>query len=1020
MKAMAFNFSQEQLDSINAEGCNYLISAGAGSGKTAVLTNRIYRLAKKTKSLDNFLVMTFTNLAAARMKEKVRGLLFEDPETKSLASEVDSAHIETFDSFNLFLVKKYFYLLGVSKNISIVQNEILSIKRKNFLDEIFLEEITKNNVDLINLLQTYSIKNNDEVKNVIIKLIEVSDSKIDKYGFINSLKDKYFTDEYINELINNLIKDTKEYIRYLSRLAEELDCAEDSESIIAYFDRLLACKKYDEFYYFANTENKEDMFPKKIGGKTEDGDYRNSIKDRLLKRVFSKFELNEQDLINGIKKTKPHVNEIIRLAVLLENKVDAYKKEHNVFTFSDLSRMSYSLLENPDICEELKNQFDYIMIDEYQDTNDVQEAVINKISKNNIYMVGDIKQSIYRFRNADCTIFNEKYNKYKLGEGGKEIDLNNSYRSRKEIVDFINDAFSKIMVRKNNPIEYSNGHVFGYGNKGFDNPPTGTDYKVEEYRYEYVNSDENLKKEVEIVINDIIHKYNSRYLIFDGKEYRPCDFKDFCIIIDRETDFDAYIRAFSEAKIPLNVNGKDDVKKCDVFTVIKSLTKMLYLALNSDYSHEYRHAFMSVSRSFINSINDKALHELVTSKDGSKVLTSKIAQKIELIKERLRYASLEEVLKTLIDEFEIYEKLSRIGEFYKNTHKIETLINYATQMDLLGFTLKDFVSYFDDLLKSDLKIEYRDKEAQSNSVTLINIHQSKGLEYEIIYYVGLAKAFARNQYNDSMFATKEYGVILPYVDNDKTPLIKTLYKENDIIESNKERIRVLYVALTRARQKAILIYPVKENEKKQALQISDVNSLKDIYLLADLGDKYLSTIPEKEELVLRSGDTKFDVEKAELKKVNIKTTIVEKKHASKTEIVDVDEDLLIFGTELHGYLEGLDFNNPDLEKITYYRIKKIIPNVINSKIFKNLENSQVLHEYSFNDEKNNVRGVIDCLIIKDNEIDIVDFKLKHLDDEAYNNQLRTYKKYISSISDKPVKMYLLAALTGELREVKDE
>ena len=145
-------FSSEQESAISALGENYLISAGAGSGKTAVLTERIYRIAKKNQTLDNFLVLTFTNLAAAEMKDRVRKKLLDDKETASLASEVDNAHIETFDSFSLYLVKKYFYELGISKDVSIVDNSVLSIKRKEYLDEIFEEKYLLEEEDFLKLI----------------------------------------------------------------------------------------------------------------------------------------------------------------------------------------------------------------------------------------------------------------------------------------------------------------------------------------------------------------------------------------------------------------------------------------------------------------------------------------------------------------------------------------------------------------------------------------------------------------------------------------------------------------------------------------------------------------------------------------------------------------------------------------------------------------------------------------------------------------------------------------------------
>lgn len=198
-------------------------------------------------------------------------------------------------------------------------------------------------------------------------------------------------------------------------------------------------------------------------------------------------------------------------------------------------------------------------------------------------------------------------------------------------------------------------------------------------------------------------------------------------------------------------------------------------------------------------------------------------------------------------------------------------------------------------------------------------------------------------------------------------------------------------------------------------------SLSDVYLLAELGSKYQKDYSLGEETLTLNLRNKKEIKPLdlELKHVVVDSPVKEKKHASK-EVVKVDESLLQFGTDVHALLEGLDLSKKDTGYIKDYKFRRIANNVINSELFKGVSNDQVRHEFSYYDKENNVNGIIDCLIIKDNEIDIVDFKLKNIAEEDYDKQLRTYKSYISSISGKPIKMYLLAALSGEIREVKDE
>ena len=195
------SFSKDQERAINAQGENYLVSAGAGSGKTAVLTERIYRIAKKEGTLDKFLVLTFTNLAASEMKERVRGKLLDDDDTKELATEVDNSHIETFDSFSLFLVKKYFYRLNIARNPNIVDASILSIKRKKILDDICNEMYKRHDRDFENLIYAYSVKSDESIKSFIISILLEADKKGDKYAFLNGLKNDFYNQMTVEKAI---------------------------------------------------------------------------------------------------------------------------------------------------------------------------------------------------------------------------------------------------------------------------------------------------------------------------------------------------------------------------------------------------------------------------------------------------------------------------------------------------------------------------------------------------------------------------------------------------------------------------------------------------------------------------------------------------------------------------------------------------------------------------------------------------------------------------------------------------
>lgn len=1011
MSKISFSIDQEK--AINAKGQNYLISAGAGSGKTAVLTERIYRIAKEEKTLDKFLVLTFTNAAAAEMKDRVRDKLINDVSTRFLASEVDNSHIETFDAFSLFLAKKYFYVLNISKDLTIVENSVLAIKRKLFLDEIFESKYEKEDPDFLKLIDTYATKNETGLKDFVLKLLLAGDKKADKYAFFNELKTNFFKEENVESFVKDYFKEIREQLEFIREKAYELEDGDDASVIIDFIDHRLELKSYDDLYSAL-----QESFPRKTSKvKTDDGEFRSA-----LTALYNKIKVSKDSDYGTLSELKEnyfsvekYAETLINLAIETEQKLDEFKHSHNAYSFGDISRFVLKLLENEEIRKEISYSFDYIMVDEYQDTNDIQESVISAIARNNVYMVGDVKQSIYRFRGADCHIFQYKYLNYKNHKDGEEIDLNTSYRSRKEVVDFVNELFSELMASKNNAIDYKSGHEFIFGREEYEINKPNCDYKPEIYNYAFENSANALETECDIIINDIVHRINHQYQVYDGKnkKSRDCDYRDFAIIVDRGTAFEKIRRRFSEAGIPIKVESKETLFKSDVTLVVKNLVRMLYYSLNNDYEHQYRHAFMSIARSFLYEYYDDYLYEIFRNKT---YLLEEFAQKIELFKEKLRFASIKDILLTIYEEYDIYSKICKITQYYGNVHKLEHLLSLADSLDTLDYTLEDFIKYFDDLSALDEDIDYSDNDAQDNSVTLINIHKSKGLEYPIVYYPGLYKQFNRQDLNTSMLFSSRYGVALPSNANDKNSLLIHLIKEETAKEDYEEKIRLIYVAITRAKEKIIILHGEKEGKEKlrrpvQALSFNDV--LESTSILA----KYPSFYPTNSGAV-KKDNPEMNITKVTLKEINVTYQEIVHTRASKFTDAEVDSAVLSFGSELHYYLEHLDFESDDLSYIKNRQMRKYVYNVKNSPLFKGVKNKDVRHEYHFYDNSSGIEGYIDALIIKENEVDIVDFKLKNIDEIEYVSQLNIYKDYIKKVTNKPIKMYLLAAITGEIKEVK--
>ena len=1009
-------WSKQQEKAIDAEKGNYLISAGAGSGKTAVLTERVYQLIKKDYKISRFLVLTFTEAASAEMKIRIRDKLLSDPELTNLASEIENSHIETFDAFAGFLVRKYSHKLGIDSHFQNLDGTIANLKRRSFINELFDEYYENNDPLFVEMIKKFCSKDDISIRDYVFSLGEISSKLINPESLFNDCQNTFFSDEYLNKRIEQEFERRRYVLNRIIDNAYKLEDVDDCDAIIEFANKALSCSTYDELQAFV--DDKIIGFPDKDRKtQTTDKPFRDSIAD-LYKKEIKKKNYGSSGTIKTLQlSTKKYVDLIVEMTKKVEKRLRDYQKTVNAFSFSEIARMASTLLKDKEVVNEVSNIFDFIMVDEYQDTNDIQEEVIQTISRNNVYMVGDMKQAIYRFRDANPLIFQNKYNSYKDGVLGTKIDMNTSYRTREEVVNAINEIFDVLMDKQTNPIDYKNGHHF---ESGFDaykiKKDNKEDYNFKIYTYPSVDSQTDLKEEVNIVIDDIIYKINNKYQVYDRKmeKLRDCTFKDFAIIIDRKTDFDEFRRAFSEKAIPLKAIYNERIGKTDVSLVIQNLLKLFYYTLKEDFDNEYIHAFVSVARSFLMRMSDKDIYLWVKNKIFQH---SEVHYKITRVVNEYKNKSLFEILSALFDEFELYYKIRTIRHFEDNVYKANSFLDLAKKMDELGLSISEMIEYFADLQENELDIEVVSKEASENSVTIINIHKSKGLEYSFVYFPCLYKHFNRSSINTSFLTSKNFGVLFPI---DKVENINSLFnhllKEEESQQDVEEKLRLLYVALTRVKERAILLCPIKENETKKLL-LSKSLSFKDFIEYGDFISKYGVEYKYKNEQLLEKTPQNTD-KKIEIREISVPSTMIEKKRASKENEGEVDESLLEFGSELHYLLEVVDYETKDTSFIKDNGLKKYVSNVLNSEPFKGVKNKQINHEYEFYDENSGVNGIIDALIVHDDYIDIVDFKLKNIADDKYVEQLHTYRDYVKTISDKPIKMHLIAAITGEVKEIE--
>ena len=1001
-------WTKNQEKAINETGINILVSAGAGSGKTGVLTERVSQLIKKGTPINRFLIVTFTNAAAIEMKTRIRKRLLEIPETRKIAFDIDNAHIETFDSFAMFLAKKYAYELNISHDFNILDNALNTIKTKKIIDEVFLKHAENKDQEFIDLVNEYCIKDVNNLALLLTNLVAKMNNAIDKDRYLENFKDYYFSDEFISNAINERINIINKEVSSLKIKCYDLECTSDADNLISFFDEFSNFTNYDQMMTYMLTVS----LPKKIGNVKEDKELRDLIKDQYNK-LTTNFGTSDEIKTNILEKRK-YVLKIISLAKEIDQLLMNYKYKLNCFTFGDVSRFALKILQNNHLKTEIINSFDYVMVDEYQDTSDVQEAIVKALDNNNVYMVGDVKQSIYSFRNANCEIFQEKYNRYKKQDGGEAIELSDSFRSYKQMVDDVNEIFLKLFNINDNPIHYLSGHALISGNDKLNSSKViNQDYGIK--IYPYISSGTPYEDEAKIIVNDITKKLNSKYKVYDKEVgLRECKPKDFAIIIQASSSFDIYRRAFNEKGIPINVIQDETLSDSDVGYVIKNLFALFYNIKSEIYDEDFVHCFASISRSFLFATKDQKLYDLLGKNE---FFNSELFLRMKNLVDLYGDSSLTNIFIKLVEEFEIYKKLSLIGSFSDNSSLMGNLYNQISQMDSLGFKLDDVIKYFDDLQNAGEELKSKNNDLSKNAVVLMTIHGSKGLEYPICYFPEFRREFYRPEKTTSFVISDKYGILLPNVGvNKNDSLLLSLFKRRYDERDYEEKLRLLYVALTRPIAEAII--PLDISKSVTITNIKAAKNFQQILHYYNFDQRFIYSYDNSEEDLLEK-ELMIDNLKVELKKINVTSNLVIKKKASKENLDnEAYVDVLEFGTRLHYLLEIFDYETKDYSFIKDKKMQKYVKNVVNCGLFDNINKTKLLHEFEFFDEKNQVNGVIDALLIKDNEIDIIDFKLKKIDDENYDKQLHVYYDYIVQIANnRPIKMFLVSAVTGEVKEV---
>ena len=1021
-------WTEEQELAINKDNSNIIVSAGAGSGKTAVLTARVIRKLKDGVDINKLLVLTFTNEAAGEMKDRIRKAIKKEESLKDQLDYIDGAYITTFDSFALSILRKYHYVIGVSRNISIIDSSVINIKKEEVIDKIFEELYTIGDSSFLKLIGDFCVKDDSDIKKSILKISNSLDMKLDKDSFLKTYISNFYSIEYVNNLLNEYLDKIFSIKNEIKSLYEDVLSGENSKVCEEYqkaLSSLIGSDSYDSI-----KDNINVSLPRKVELKKEKEEIKSLIDTLKSLTIYE----NTDEIVSSYKSTKTYVEAIVNIIKKLDLEISSYKKKNNSYEFIDVSKMAIEIVKNnPNVCNEIKCFYNEIMVDEYQDTNDLQEIFISYIANNNVYMVGDIKQSIYRFRNANPLIFKDRYDNYSRGNNGFKIDLTKNFRSREEVLSDINKIFDKIMDDALGGADYSASHrmIFGLQDYTKENDSTISNY-LNFYNYSLEDKTfSNDEVEAFIIARDIKKKISSGYKVFDKntQSLRDASYDDFCIIMDRGTSFDLYKKIFEYENIPLVMYKDETLTSSDDILIIKNIISFIIKIKSKEYDTEFRYLYTSIARSYLFEYSDD---DIFSCFDDGDFYNNDIFAIAKGISDELDNISVDDFINLILERFDFYKKIVKVHGINGIIIRILYLKNIVRSLGSLGYTPYDLNDYFDKTIGSGFDIKYKLNNDVTGSVKVMNIHKSKGLEFPVCYYSGLYKRFNIQDFNERFMFDNKYGIITPYYKEGIGSIIsKTLARDEYIKDEISEKIRLLYVALTRAREKMIFVCPLDDsiyntdkvvdiNQRLKYRSFLDiVNTIKDEFEGKTKNIDDLSFVTKDYQKTKNMNFNKIDVAEAfPIKKVNIEYNSLNNNiFSKKVKKLFTKDELYIMqkGNNIHYAFELIDFKNPNFG----IKYGEYVERFLKQDLLKNIKNGKVYKEYEFVYEKENSKyhGIIDLMIVYKDHIDIIDYKLSNINDINYIKQLNGYKDYISSISMLPVNIYLYSIEENVFKEV---
>lgn len=883
-KPKGSTWTDDQWKAIVSSGRDILVAAAAGSGKTAVLVERIIRKItdqERPVDVDRLLVVTFTNASAAEMKHRIGEALekelAENPGSLHLRRQLallNKASISTLHSFCLQVIRKYYYLIDVDPAFRIADQTEGELLGDEVLDELFEEEYKKQDPAFFELVDRYTTDRHDlDLQHLVKRVYKFSRSHPDPEGWLHTFVDLYDAASdtkvealpfysYIKEDIALVLEGMRQKLTRALDLTKQpggpAPRAENFLDDLAQIDRLIQQQNdFSALYELVPAVSFQRLKPCKGDAYDprlvdEAADLRNSAKKQFEKLKSDYFTRTPEQHLESLREMKPVIQTLVQLVLEYGKRFADAKKEKAIVDFSDLEHDCLAILSGKNQAGEAvpseaamfyRHQFDEVLVDEYQDTNLVQEAILKLVAKEehegNLFMVGDVKQSIYRFRLAEPLLFLSKYKRFTDdGSGsGQKIDLNKNFRSRSDILDSTNFLFKQLMGEKVGEVEYDEQAELKLGATYPPNEATKTELLLIENQSGAQNEEaeelEAVQLEARAMAGQIRRLITEKFQVYDAKAKasRNIQYRDIVVLLRSMPWAPQIMDEFKQQGIPVYANLSTGYFEATEVSVTLSLLKIIDNAYQDiPLASVLRSPVVGLDENELSLIRIKdkkapfyeAMKTYLSAADGDERLSEKLRRFDALLKKWRAYAKNHSVAELIWEIYRDTKYLDYVGGMPGGKQRqanLRALYDRARSYEATSFRgLFRFLRFIERMQeRGDDLGTARALSEQEDVVRLMTIHSSKGLEFPVVFTAGLGRNFNMMDMNKSYLLDKELGFGTKFIH----PKWRISYPMLPLIAMKKklrrellsEELRVLYVALTRAKEKLYLVGTAKDKEK---------------------------------------------------------------------------------------------------------------------------------------------------------------------------------------------------------------